>query len=224
MAPGLPKGNLSSSSPQKLSQDHRTSEAQDPQYLLVGCDHFAEGETEAQGRAVTSSLSHCMAGHRALIRWNRRSGFWSPSLSAGCPSASAMAVRGTRPAQGRPTCRGSWSARKEPMRLQESPPIQPRRNHTDSAWSMLPILQALMYWLRQRGKHMLRGQGRGVALTSRRLPDETTTGQWGRSSRRRGGRPGAHPSRRRGPCEHYSHPPPQHPGVSQWGPGVFTGS
>ena len=46
-----------------------------------------------------------------------------------------------------PTCRGSWSARKEPMRLQESPPIQPRRNHRDRAWSMLPVLQALMYWL-----------------------------------------------------------------------------
>lgn len=49
-----------------------------------------------------------------------------------------------------PTCRGSWSARKEPMRLQESPPIQPRRNHRDRAWSILPILQALMYWLWRR--------------------------------------------------------------------------
>uniref|UniRef100_A0A480HL91 72 kDa type IV collagenase n=1 Tax=Sus scrofa TaxID=9823 RepID=A0A480HL91_PIG len=55
--------------------------------------------------------------------------------------------RAAHPAPGdRPTCRGSWSARKEPMRLQESPPIQPRRNHRDTAWSMLPVLQALMYW------------------------------------------------------------------------------
>lgn len=33
MAPGLPKGNLSSSSLWKLSQDHRISEAKDPSIL-----------------------------------------------------------------------------------------------------------------------------------------------------------------------------------------------
>lgn len=58
-----------------------------------------------------------------------------------------------------PTCRGSWSARKEPMRLQESPPIQPSRNHSDRAWSMLPVLQALMYWLWKRRGLKLRGDG-----------------------------------------------------------------
>lgn len=57
-----------------------------------------------------------------------------------------------------PTCRGSWSARKEPMRLQESPPIQPKRNHRDSAWSMLPALQALMYWLQERKKTGAQGR------------------------------------------------------------------
>lgn len=45
------------------------------------------------------------------------------------------------------------------MRLQESPPIQPSRNHRDRASSMLPVLQALIYWLWQRGRHVLRGRG-----------------------------------------------------------------
>lgn len=51
------------------------------------------------------------------------------------------------------------------MRLQESPPIQPRRNHRDTAWSMLPVLQALMYWLRWRKTRAqgLRAVKRGTA-------------------------------------------------------------
>ena len=44
------------------------------------------------------------------------------------------------------------------MRLQESPPIQPRRNHRDRAWSMFPVLQAWMYCLRQRGRHVFGGK------------------------------------------------------------------
>lgn len=45
------------------------------------------------------------------------------------------------------------------MRLQESPPIQPRRNHRDRAWSMLPALQALMYWLWTRRKRCPEAKG-----------------------------------------------------------------
>lgn len=45
------------------------------------------------------------------------------------------------------------------MRLQESPPIQPSRNHSDRAWSMLPVLQALMYCLWKGRGHRLRGYG-----------------------------------------------------------------
>lgn len=37
--------------------------------------------------------------------------------------------------------------------MQESPLIQPRRNHRDRAWSMLPVLQAFMYWLWKSGMH-----------------------------------------------------------------------
>lgn len=62
------------------------------------------------------------------------------------------------------------------MRLQESPPIQPRRNHTDRAWSMLPVLQALMYWLRRGGDVSSGAQGWEVTLLRgprRTLPPQT---------------------------------------------------
>lgn len=75
------------------------------------------------------------------------------------------------------------------MRLQESPPIQPRRNHRDRAWSMLPVLQALMYCLWQKRRRMLRGRGLRHRLggpTRERPPAETTTGWWGRGGRGKG--------------------------------------
>lgn len=77
------------------------------------------------------------------------------------------------------------------MRLQESPPIQPRRNHRDRAWSMLPVLQALMYCLWQKRRRMLRGRGLRHRLggpTRERPPAETTTGWWGRGGRGKGHR------------------------------------
>lgn len=56
------------------------------------------------------------------------------------------------------------------MRLQESPPIQPKRNHRDSAWSMFPVLQALMYWLRPRKETQAQGRrGPGPGRKGRHL-------------------------------------------------------
>lgn len=49
------------------------------------------------------------------------------------------------------------------MRLQESPPIQPRRNHRDRAWSMLPVLQALMYCLGREGDTCSGAEGYDIA-------------------------------------------------------------
>lgn len=70
------------------------------------------------------------------------------------------------------------------MRLQESPPIQPSRNHSDRAWSMLPVLQALMYWLWKRRGHKFRGCGLRRPL---RLGKSVTGASVGRR------RPSAHP-------------------------------
>lgn len=142
----------------------------------------------------------------ALTRWDDGSGFWSPGLPCWLPQCLCHGcLRQPTLPRGRPTCRGSWSARKEPMRLQESPPIQPRRNHRDRAWSMLPVLQALMYWLWQRREThaQARGLGRRVGASRREQPrrrqPQPQTSSAGAGST--GGRPRANPSRRQNPRE-----------------------
>lgn len=164
---------------------------------------------------MTSSLSHCMVGHRALIRWNNRSGFWSPGLSRWLPPCLCHGCPRSPPCPGLAHLQGqlvSEEGADEVAGVSANPAQEEPHGQRLVHVARLAGLDVLA--VAERETHAQSGaKGRDVTLTSRRLPDETATGQWGRSSRRQAGRLGAHPSCRQGPREHYSHSPP----VETWG-------